>query len=136
MLAKIGPRIRASAPKLWATPRFAPCSCGEEASEIIPKTGGRFSPEPIARSARTIRISGKRFCKRQSGEPDGENNQAAENQIRFAEFFHEPADDALHKRGDEAGVGEQIADAIAEFFFAKAETCDVLPAAETWIQNR
>ena len=29
--------MRARLPKLWATPRFAPCSCAEEFSEIIKK---------------------------------------------------------------------------------------------------
>src|SRR5580698_1960052 len=52
VLAKTGPSIRARAPKLWATPRFAPCSSGDELSEIMPKTGGRFRPEPMASSAR------------------------------------------------------------------------------------
>ena len=58
---------------------------------------------------------------RQPGQAGGENQHADKNQFRFAEFFHEFADDALHQRGDDAGVGEQIADAVVEIFPAKTK---------------
>src|SRR5262249_28115882 len=57
--AKMGPKMRARLPALWAVPMVAPCSSAGVRLESMPKTGGRVRLEPIERMASTTNRSGQ-----------------------------------------------------------------------------
>ena len=57
------------------------------------------------------------FREGQPRQARGKNDEAEENQVWLTEFFYEPADDTLDQRGDDTGIGEEIADTVGNVLF-------------------